>query len=164
MLTKRWTVGIWILIGCLLLAAGIGVYKMSQKRSSLVAIDVPDDGCNTGGREVFRTETIDTLLIGKWQHMVDTGWFRVYTLEPAGEGQYWGREWDTSEDIYEEDLKPSGNGWFKWRKEDKAIMEWQMTDINGVIIPYEYKLLKLDVEQLQFKENLSSEKHLFRKI
>lgn len=59
---------------------------------------------------------------------------------------------------------PYGNGWFKWKKDDKKVVEIQMTEINGTIIPYEYDVLKLDVEQLQFKENFSSEKHLFRKI
>ena len=59
---------------------------------------------------------------------------------------------------------PYGNGWFKWKKVDKAVVELQMTEINSTIIPYEYKVLKLDIEQLQFKENVSSKKQHFRKI
>ena len=61
-------------------------------------------------------------------------------------------------------MTPYGNGWFKWKKEDEAVVEIQMTEINGTIIPYEYNVLQLNTEQLQFKENFSSKKHLFRKI
>ena len=127
-------------------------------------MDAQFDDCRTDGVMVYEYETIDTLMFGKWQHITDTTWFRVYTSEPAGEGYCWGREWDTSEDIYEEDLTPYGNGWFKWKKEDEAVVEIQMTEINGTIIPYEYNVLQLNTEQLQFKENFSSKKHLFRKI
>ena len=59
---------------------------------------------------------------------------------------------------------PYGNGWFKWKKDDKSVMEFQMTEIKGIAIPYEYKVMQLNPQQLQFKENFSSKKHFFRKI
>ena len=161
MLPKKIKIGVCILCGSILLACAIGIYEIVQSRSVLTAVSVQDDGCKTDGLKFFDA---DTLLLGKWQHSVDTTWYRVYTQEPAGDGYCWGREWDTAEDIYEEDLLPYGNGWFKWKKEDQAVIELQMTDIKGAIRPYEYKVLKLDPEQLQFKENFSSEKHYFRKI
>ena len=161
MLSKKIKIVIYILCGSILLACAIGIYEIIHSSSVITAVSVQDDGCKTDGLKFFDA---DTLLLGKWQHSVDTTWYRVYTQEPAGDGYCWGREWDTAEDIYEEDLLPYGNGWFKWKKEDQAVIELQMTDIKGAIIPYEYKVLKLDPKQLQFKENFSSEKHHFRKI
>ena len=43
-------------------------------------------------------------------------------------------------------------------------MEFQITEIKGIAIPYEYKVMQLNPQQLQFKENFSSKKHFFRKI
>lgn len=161
MLRKNIKIIVWVLCSGILLACAIGVYEMINSRSVISAVSVPDDVCRTDGLHFFE---MDTLLLGKWQHSVDSTWYRVYTLEPAGDGYCWGKEWDTAEDIYEEDLLPYGNGWFKWKKEDQSVIELHMTDIKGAIIPYEYKVLKLDYKQLQFKENFSSEKQLFRKI
>ena len=160
MLPKKFKIVLYILCGSILLACAIGIYEIVQSRSVLTAVSVQDDGCKTDGLKFFDA---DTLLLGKWQHSVDTTWYRVYTQEPAGDGYCWGREWDTSEDIYESDLQPYGNGWFKWKKEGKAVLEIQMTEINGTIIPYEYNVLKLNIEQLQYKETFSSKKQLFRK-
>lgn len=161
MLTKKTKIQVCILCCCLLLAFAIGVYVIMHLDSMSTAVCVPDDGFHTDETMFF---VADTLLLGKWQHSVDTTWYRIYTLEPAGDGYCWGREWNTSEDIYEEDLLPYGNGWFKWKKEEQAVIEFQMTDIQGAVIPYEYKVLKLDVDQLHYKENFSSKQHLFRKI
>ena len=151
-----------VLLCVILLLVVVCVNRLIHRESVVVAEDVPMEEHATDGIAIY--EYIDTLMCGKWQHTTDTTWYRVYTSEPAGDGYYWGREWDTAEDIYEADLMPYGNGWFKWKKVDKAVVELQMTEINNTIIPYEYKVLKLDIEQLQFKENVSSKKQHFRKI
>lgn len=163
MQAKKVKIVICVLLCGILLMVVLYVNKFLHRDSVVVAVDVPADAYGTDRVAIYECE-MDSLIFGKWQHTTDTTWFRVYTSEPAGEGYFWGREWDTSEDIYESDLMPYGNGWFKWKKDDKNVVEIQMTEINGTIIPYEYDVLKLDVEQLQFKENFSSEKHLFRKI
>lgn len=163
MLTRKIKIVVCVLCGSILLACIIGICHMNHSTSMVSAVDIADEGCNTDGLK-FYDANIDTMLLGRWQHCIDTTWYRVYTQEPAGEGYNWGREWDTSEDIYEEDLLPYGNGWFKWKKEEESVIELHMTDIKGASIPYEYKVLKLDPKQLQFKENFSTEKHLFRKI
>lgn len=163
MQAKKVKIVICVLLCGILLMVVLYVNKFLHRDSVVVAVDVPADAYGTDGVAIYECE-MDSLIFGKWQHTTDTTWFRVYTSEPAGEGYFWGREWDTSEDIYESDLMPYGNGWFKWKKDDKKVVEIQMTEINGTIIPYEYDVLKLDVEQLLFKENFSSEKHLFRKI
>jgi hypothetical protein len=162
MLSKKGKIVLAIVLCGILLIVVVCVNRLIHRDSIAVAVDVPMDEHATDGIAIY--QYIDTLMCGKWQHISDTTWFRVYTSEPAGEGYCWGREWNTAEDISEADLMPYGNGWFKWKKVDKSVVEFQMTEINNTIIPYEYKVLKLDFEQLQFKENLSSKKHHFRKI
>ena len=124
-------------------------------------IDVTDE---TNGLIVFEDITFDTLMLGKWQHVIDTGWYRVYTMEPAGDDYYWGREWNTEDDVYENDLQPYGNGWFKWKKEGEDLVEVHVTDHAGAVVPRSYKMLKLDGQVMKYREQLDSEKHLFRKI
>ena len=164
MLAKKWKIGIGILVSSLLLVGGICVYNLVHKECVLMAVDVPDGDCQTSGKALAEETMVGELLIGKWQHVDESGWFRVYTSEPAGEGYCWGREWDTSEDIYEKDLRPYGNGWFKWKVEKEVVKEWQMTDINGAVIPYEYKLLQLDSACMRWQETVSLKKESFSKI
>lgn len=119
---------------------------------------------HTHGIVVFVEEELDTLMLGKWQHASDTTWYRIFTTEPAGDDFYWGREWNEAEDIYEEDLTPYGNGWFKWKKEGDELLEVHMTDNRGAAVPREYQMLKLDGEVMNCRETLDREKHSFRKI
>ena len=118
---------------------------------------------HTHGIVVFVEEELDTLMLGKWQHASDTTWYRIFTTEPAGDDFYWGREWNEAEDIYEEDLTPYGNGWFKWKKTNKDVIEWHVADNNAASIPFEYKMLDLNAEAMYFKEKRDGDKQLFRK-
>lgn len=160
---RRTKICILLLLGLLLVGA-IVIYLRAHMASQCVAVAVSDQGLSTDKRFVYRPLPVDSLLIGKWQHHVDTTWFRVYTAEPAGDGYCWGKEWDTSEDIYEEDLQPYGNGWFKWKNDAESVLEIQMTDINGAAIPYGYRVLQIDSERMQFIEDRSAEHHHFRRI
>ena len=128
-----------------------------------MAVDVPDGDCQTSGKALAEETMVGELLIGRWQHVDESGWYRVYTSEPAGEGYCWGREWDTSEDIYEKDLRPYGNGWFKWKKTNKDVIEWHVADNNAASIPFEYKMLDLNAEEMYFKEKRDGDKQLFRR-
>lgn len=123
-------------------------------------IDVTDE---TNGLIVFEDITFDTLMLGKWQHVIDTGWYRVYTMEPAGDDYYWGREWNTSDDIFEEDLNPYGNGWFKWKKEGDNVMELHMTDNQSASIPYQYQMQRLNNQEMRYKETSDNERQVFNK-
>ena len=84
-------------------------------------------------------------------------------MEPAGDDYYWGREWNTSDDIFEEDLTPYGNGWFKWKKTDNEVIEWHCTDNNSAAIPFQYKVLDLSDTELSYRENRDGHKQHFRK-
>lgn len=158
-----------ILIVAAIAALAIGGYYLYERfykgdEGMVEAIDVEDNTDPTHGLVMFEEIELDTLMLGRWQHTVDTGWYRVYTTEPAGEDYYWGREWNTTEDIFEEDLQPYGNGWFKWKKEGDELLEVHMTDNRGAAVPREYQMLKLDGEVMNCRETLDREKHSFRKI
>ena len=117
----------------------------------------------TNGLVMFENLALDTMMLGKWQHAIDTGWYRVYTMEPAGDDYYWGREWNTSDDILEEDLTPYGNGWFKWKKDGDNVVELHMTENQIVSVPYEYKMLRLSNQEMRYKETADAEKQQFNK-
>ena len=117
----------------------------------------------TNGLVMFEDLALDTMMLGKWQHAIDTGWYRVYTMEPAGDDYYWGREWNTSDDILEEDLTPYGNGWFKWKKDGNNVVELHMTEHQIVSVPYEYKMLRLSSQEMRYKETADAEKQQFNK-
>lgn len=117
----------------------------------------------THGLVTFEEIALDTMMLGKWQHATDTGWYRVYTMEPAGDDYYWGREWNTSDDIFEEDLTPYGNGWFKWKKDGDNVVEMHMTDHQIASIPYEYKMLRLSNNEMRYKETADADKQQFNK-
>ena len=156
-----------LLLILILLLAGVGLYgymqgkklEVQSKKLEIVA-DITEE---THGMMVFEYLSIDTLMLGKWQHTLDIGWYRVYTMEPAGNDYYWGREWNTSDDIFEEDLTPYGNGWFKWKKDGNNVVEMHMTDNQIASIPYEYKVLRLSNNEMRYKETADADKQQFNK-
>lgn len=153
----------------ILTAASVYGYISQRKASSeegvvLIKVEaVPDIMDATHGIVYFQDITIDTMMLGKWQHAVDTGWYRVYTMEPAGDEYCWGREWNTEEDIYEEDLQPYGNGWFKWKKDGDDVVEIHMTDFQTAAIPHEYEIMHLNNQQMRYKEVADAHKQQFNK-
>ena len=156
-----------LLLILILLLAGVGLYgymqgkkqEVQSKKLEIVA-DITEE---THGMMVFEYLSIDTLMLGKWQHTLDIGWYRVYTMEPAGNDYCWGREWNTSEDIFEEDLIPYGNGWFMWKKNGNNVVEVHMTDNHTASIPHEYEVLELSSEKMQYIEKADLELQEFRK-
>lgn len=127
------------------------------------SVEVPDIQEETHGVIKFQDLEFDNRMLGKWQHATNSTWFRVYTTEPADDGFYWGREWDTADDIFEEDLTPYGNGWFMWRKDGDYVIELHMTDNHGAAIPFEYKVTKINDREMNFKETKDTERHQFFK-
>lgn len=178
---KVWTI-LLILLSCA--AVGIGIYwYLTQatpdikETTDVVVEELSVEGEivmveaeeiveiteETNGLVMFEDLALDTMMLGKWQHAIDTGWYRVYTMEPAGDDYYWGREWNTSDDILEEDLTPYGNGWFKWKKDGNNVVELHMTEHQIVSVPYEYKMLRLSNQEMRYKETADAEKQQFNK-
>ena len=181
---------LWIILLILVaIAIGVGVYwylnqedKDSTTTEESTAVEIEEESTaeedgiiimeaeeveeiteETHGLVTFEEIALDTMMLGKWQHATDTGWYRVYTMEPAGDDYYWGREWNTSDDIFEEDLTPYGNGWFKWKKDGDNVVEMHMTDNQIASIPYEYKMLRLSNNEMRYKETADADKQQFNK-
>lgn len=88
-----------------------------------------------------------------WQEN-NTEHFVRFTTEQSDEAGYlYGREWDEAEDIYEEDLKPQGNGWFKYEfKTTGDLTEIHLMDNGGAELPKVYVVSKLTETELSYYE------------
>ncbi len=88
-----------------------------------------------------------------WQEN-GTEHFVRFTTEQSDEAKYlYGREWDEAEDVYEEDLKPYGNGWFKYLFETTGnLTEIHLMDNGGAEIPKIYVVTKLNSTTLEYYE------------
>jgi hypothetical protein len=102
----------------------------------------------------------ESALLGLWAKTNATNLDTVptefvrFTSEQDESGEYkYAREWNEEEDIYEEDLKPYGNGWFKYKLANSGDLEvWYLMDNGGADIPKTYKVIKLDSYELQYKD------------
>ena len=97
-------------------------------------------------------------LLGVWCPASDFDTVPVvfvrFTNETDSTGEYkYGREWDESDDIYEEDLTPYGNGWFKYKLDTpNKLTEIHLMDNGGAELPKIYDVLKLTEYELQYKD------------
>ena len=99
-------------------------------------------------------------LLGKWIKDDATGLDSVpvefvrFTdeLDPTREYKY-GRQWNVSEDIYEEDLKPYGNGWFKYKLVNSKLTEIHLMDNGGADVPKIYTVLQLTDDVLKYRDD-----------
>lgn len=90
-----------------------------------------------------------------------------FTTEQSNEtGYLYGREWDEADDIYEEDLQPQGNGWFKYKFESNGgLHELHLMDNGGAEIPKEYIVSILTDTDLEYYEkDYKSIKYRFSKV
>ena len=105
-------------------------------------------------------------LQGLWKES-NTEHFVRFTTEQSDEEKYlYGREWDEAEDIFEADLTPHGNGWFKyWFETNGNLHELHLMDNDGAVIPKEYIVSVLTDERLEYYEkDNKSRKFSFDKV
>ena len=106
---------------------------------------------------------VENDLLGLWQEKGTEAYVR-FTSEKDNTGEYkYGREWDESEDIFESDLKPYGNGWFKYKLVKSDLTEIHLMDNGGANIPKVYQVLKLTAGELQYKDDFGTT-HTFDKV
>lgn len=89
-----------------------------------------------------------------------------FTTEKSDEASYlYGREWNEAEDVFEEDLLPYGNGWFKYKFETNGnLTEIHLMDNGGAEIPKVYVVTVLTDTQLSYYEkDQTSSKFSFSK-
>ena len=95
---------------------------------------------------------IENDLLGLWQEKGTEAYVR-FTSEKDDTGEYkYGREWDESEDIFESDLLPYGNGWFKYKLVQSDLTEIHLMDNGSADIPKIYQVVKLNAGELQYKD------------
>ena len=106
---------------------------------------------------------VENDLLGLWQEKGTEAYVR-FTSEKDDTGEYkYGREWDESEDIFESDLLPYGNGWFKYKLKQSDLTEIHLMDNGGANIPKVYQVLKLTAGELQYKDDFGTT-HTFDKV
>ena len=168
---KTYTIFAYLTIAILMMGVvvygymkGCGRISAGEETVELIKVESVGDIVNvTHGMMVFEETECDTMMLGKLQHVTEKSWYRVYTMEPTGDGYFWGREWNTADDIYEEDLLTYGNGWFKWKKEGENVVEIHMTDSHIAMIPLEYKVLLLTDNEMKYEEAADADKQQFTK-
>lgn len=106
---------------------------------------------------------VENDLLGLWQETGTEAYVR-FTSEKDDTGAYkYGREWDESEDIFESDLLPYGNGWFKYKLVKSDLTEIHLMDNGGAEIPKIYVVTKLTDTALQYKDDFGTT-HSFDKV
>ena len=111
--------------------------------------------------EVIKFKEAD--LLGLWQEKGTEAYVR-FTSEKDDTGEYkYGREWDESEDIFESDLLPYGNGWFKYKLVQSDLTEIHLMDNGGAEVPKVYVVTKLTAGDLEYKDNFGTT-HIFEKV
>ena len=106
---------------------------------------------------------VEADLLGLWQETGTEAYVR-FTSEKDDTGEYkYGREWDESEDIFESDLKPYGNGWFKYKLVKSDLTEIHLMDNGGAEVPKIYVVTKLTDTVLQYKDDFGTT-HSFDKV
>lgn len=106
---------------------------------------------------------VEADLLGLWQENGTEAYVR-FTNEKDDTGEYkYGREWDESEDIFESDLLPYGNGWFKYKLVKSDLTEIHLMDNGGAELPKVYVVTKLTAGDLEYKDNFGTT-HVFEKV
>ena len=105
---------------------------------------------------------VENDLIGLWQETGTEAYVR-FTSEKDDTGAYkYGREWDESEDIFESDLLPYGNGWFKYKLVKSDLTEIHLMDNGGAEIPKIYVVTKLTDTALQYKDDFGTTHYYYK--
>ena len=106
---------------------------------------------------------VENDLLGLWQEKGTEAYVR-FTSEKDETGEYkYGREWNESEDIFESDLLPYGNGWFKYKLVKSDLTEIHLMDNGGAEVPKVYIVTKLTAGDLEYKDDFGTT-HVFEKV
>ena len=150
----------------MVVAAALGVaawYLLRPQETTEEALEVvnthPTDGA---GYVIATTPYADSLIVGEWQNIANPGWHKVYYDDfDEDEGLFWGKEWDESEDVLEEDLSYHGNGWFRWEKKKNMLHEYATMDGRDVPIHREYQIQRSSTDSLVYFER-DYKKNIYR--
>lgn len=102
-----------------------------------------EEGLKTNATIRFvETSEADPMLVGYWQNVENPNWYKAYYDDEDEDeaGVFWGKEWDETDGVMEEDLSWHGNGWYKWQRTTTGVVERYRMEINESEVPYIYKL------------------------
>lgn len=119
----------------LLVAGAAAVYVVHSRSTEEKEIEAPKEKTNMHLSFEDNIPPADPALVGKWQNTINPQWYKVYYDDYDDEGYYWGKEWNEADDVQEEDLNYHGNGWFRWKKDGKQLIEMHTMDVQDVPIP-----------------------------
>ena len=155
---------ITVVLVLLAIAAGVAVWWWMQHRESEQEIQEGEETLNehtTNSVIYFEDETpsADPLMVGRWTCVDKDQWHKVYYDDYDDEQRcFWGKEWDESEDVMEEDLSWHGNGWFRWEKRKDTLVEYHTMDMRDVPISHRY-IIRLndstDISQVEIAHRSS---------
>lgn len=131
---------------------------------SIVVLGIAMTSCGLFNNNNPEYELSD--LQGLWQEN-NTEHFVRFTTEQSDEAGYlYGREWHEDEDVFESDLKPYGNGWFKYLFETSGnLTEIHLMDNGGAEVPKVYVVSSLTSDKLEYYEkDRTSNKFSFSKV
>ena len=122
-------------------------YSQREKESDMLSTD-------SAGYAEDEIPHADPLIVGKWRNTDNPHWYKVYYDDfDEDEQLFWGKEWDESEDVHEEDLNYHGNGWFRWEKKGKELHEYATMDVRDIPIAKLYTLLFSTQDSLAYYQN-----------
>lgn len=81
---------------------------------------------------------INSYVVGRWQNTDKKGCYCVFYNEVDEDDMCWGKEWDESENVNEEDLVFHKNGWFRWRVKDGVLHKFAVMDMSSAVIHKAY--------------------------
>ena len=148
----------WILIlviAAIAASACIVWFLVSRPAEPEPGVHVATNDHATHGAVVFEEgiPSADPMMVGKWQNTANRGWYKVYYDDYDEEEQlYWGKEWDETEDVQEEDLDYHGNGWFRWEKRGDILREYATMSTRDVPIHRGYTIQKLTSDSIIYYE------------
>lgn len=128
--------------------------------------NILEDSVKTNAIRRYKDDNvINSYVVGRWQNIDNKGWYCVFYGEVDEEGMCWGKEWDESENVMEEDLPFHKNGWFKWRIKDGVLHEFAVMNMSDVIIYKSYKVIDMKNNMLVMQEELhGSYKYSFVRV
>ncbi len=134
------------IVALVLIAAALGWWHYCQslyqayQSESTASHHVVGDSLNTNSIASFSEQEI--AIYGKWLEDKDNLDYKVFTLDDAQDGFYWGKEWCEADGVLESDLEEHGNGWFKWKVKKNKLLLIHTSNI-GFVVPIEYTLVQL---------------------
>lgn len=107
----------------------------------------------------------DPMMVGVWQCVEKPQWYKAYYDDYDQKGYFWGKEWDEADDVMEEDLTYHGNGWFRWNKAGKELIELATMEMVDVGIKKEYIIKQKDRNTFNLTEKYYKDKsYNFRRV